>query len=484
MKSSTTRKRRKPRGQPKNIFGVASGPVVVGLAILVAFALFFSFVLGGAIHSDAAPAAGAAIVPVPVAGVEQAVNIRGAAAPIKLHEARTRMTHDLGSDRDLPHVFPRLPHLPPFAPIANAEKLAQDTLDGSNPTIAGVAAVINNFLGVLHEENIKNSKAKADIPVLQESYFRLAKEYLRPFDAAYRNKPIFPVREDDSVFISLAAFREHLLGQTLRSAFSEAKHPEKLYVGAIIQNCFGMNGIQCKTGLQVIGKNEQGRDMTKISDAPPDANGIEEFCTDPQFKQYCDAGQVRVIYQHDTDALGPAIARYYASKLWGGETFFMQMDAHLEFATGWDQKYIAEAKAANSFPKVVLSAYPPGFTNFGTFKGGTPGARLCVCEFSSSQAENKIIRINAGENTKKDTPRPTQIAFIAAGFFFARAEFLTDVPFDPFLPWCFMGEEIALSMRAWTQGWDIYAPRQNLIAHQYRPVECHCYYIVLLFVSY
>jgi len=32
-----------------------------------------------------------------------------------------------------------------------------------------------------------------------------------------------------------------------------------------------------------------------------------------------------------------------------------------------------------------------------------------------------------------------------------------------------MGEEIALSMRAWTAGWDIYAPRKNLIAHQYRP---------------
>jgi hypothetical protein len=26
-----------------------------------------------------------------------------------------------------------------------------------------------------------------------------------------------------------------------------------------------------------------------------------------------------------------------------------------------------------------------------------------------------------------------------------------------------------LSMRAWTHGWDIYAPRRNWIAHQYRP---------------
>ena len=32
-----------------------------------------------------------------------------------------------------------------------------------------------------------------------------------------------------------------------------------------------------------------------------------------------------------------------------------------------------------------------------------------------------------------------------------------------------MGEKIALSLRAWTAGWDIYAPRKNWIAHQYRP---------------
>ena len=96
--------------------------------------------------------------------------------------------------------------------------------------------------------------------------------------------------------------------------------------------------------------------------------------------------------------------------------------------------------------------------------------------------------------SQADAPRPTQVAFIAAGFFFARSEFLMDVPFDPYVrkyegalkgmfdflddtnvhylhfsAWCFMGEEIALSMRAWTAGWDIYAPRKNLIAHQYRP---------------
>ena len=32
-----------------------------------------------------------------------------------------------------------------------------------------------------------------------------------------------------------------------------------------------------------------------------------------------------------------------------------------------------------------------------------------------------------------------------------------------------MGEEIMLSMRGWRHGWDIYPPRMNWIAHQYRP---------------
>jgi len=99
----------------------------------------------------------------------------------------------------------------------------------------------------------------------------------------------------------------------------------------------------------------------------------------------------------------------------------------------------------------------------------TAGARLCTCEFSTSDVEQQIIRINTGVGYRGHEEQPTQIPFIAAGFFFTPAGFLVDVPFDPYMPWCFMGEESMLSMRAWTHGWDIYAPRKNWIAHQYRP---------------
>jgi hypothetical protein len=42
-----------------------------------------------------------------------------------------------------------------------------------------------------------------------------------------------------------------------------------------------------------------------------------------------------------------------------------------------------------------------------------------------------------------------------------------EVPFDPYLPFIFMGEEIILSMRFWTAGFDIYGPTVDVLKHEY-----------------
>lgn len=380
--------------------------------------------------------------------------------------------------QETPHLIPKLPYLPIFAEIENGDKLIDDLLHHNKPTIAGIVAFLNKYLAQLHEQNKKISEKehrdttgqKINEMYFVESYFNLTSKVIDPFEDAYRGRTIFPIRDDESIFVSLAAFREHLLGKSMMSAFDNAKDPSKLFIGAVVQNCYGLDGVVCKTGLEVIGKDKNGRDMTSVSPKPPDANGIEEFCTHEKYKKYCENGQVRVVYLHDTDALGPQTARYYASKLWGGETYIMQMDAHLEFAPEWEQYYIDEAKASLNYPKSVLSAYPPGFKEYdGQFKGGGRGERLCGAHFSDSPVEHHILRIEQRGQTPFDAKRPTQIPFIAAGFFFAHSSWLQDVPFDPYAPWCFMGEEIALSIRSWTHGWNIYAPRKNVIAHQYRP---------------
>ena len=149
----------------------------------------------------------------------------------------------------------------------------------------------------------------------------------------------------------------------------------------------------------------------------------------------------------------------------------MQGDSHLRFAPDWDKLYKEELRLAGSYPKAVLSTYPAAFNQDDPpYLGGTKSPRLCTCEFPGDEGKHSMIRINTQGNCKEeDAGAPTQIAYIAAGFFFARSEFLADVPFDPYLPWIFMGEEIALSLRAYTSGWYAYAPRKDWIAHQYRP---------------
>eukprot|EP00547_Thalassionema_nitzschioides_P001033 CAMPEP_0194209722 /NCGR_PEP_ID=MMETSP0156-20130528/7738_1 /TAXON_ID=33649 /ORGANISM="Thalassionema nitzschioides, Strain L26-B" /LENGTH=550 /DNA_ID=CAMNT_0038936933 /DNA_START=136 /DNA_END=1789 /DNA_ORIENTATION=+ len=403
----------------------------------------------------------------------------------KQHSNRITTTAVSSSSSSLPHVSllmnnkDGIPLLPIFAPIPNGKQRAAETLSGT-PSMAGIVHILQTFLQKLRTSNLylQQQGVKDDQQVL-ENFFRIAKQQLQPLENQYQGASIFPIRDDDSIFISLAAYRETLLSDTMEYAFSRAKHPEQLNVGAIVQNCFGTvredgtidsSGNPCKTGLEVVGKNTMGRDQTKISDAPPDPNGVADFCSKPQFRKYCESGQVRVLYVHASESLGPTMARYYASKLWNGETYFVQVDSHLQFAQDWDQKYIDELHATSNYPQSVLSSYPPGFSGHSSTATvrESPGARLCSCE-TRADDPNPIVRINTGVGYHGGEAKPTQIPFIAAGFFFARSEFLMDVPFDPYLPWCFMGEEIALSLRAWTSGWNIYAPRKNLISHQYRP---------------
>jgi [Skp1-protein]-hydroxyproline N-acetylglucosaminyltransferase len=390
------------------------------------------------------------------------------------------------------HLIPHIPIFPLFNSISNAEDHIASLLDG-RPSMVGVVALLQKFLSALHDSNMEVINTEASSQTMLDNFFRLTEKIIKPFDNAYKGKLIFPVREDGSIFISIAAFREFYLLETLVSAFKNAKNPEKVFVGAVVQNCFGKlledgtldtSGAPCFSGPQYAGKGKNGKDIRKVNDAPVDKNGIEAFCALPDYEQYCKNGQIRVLYMHHIDGQGPSMARYYASKLWGGENFFMQIDSHLRFAHEWDAKYITDAELTLNYPKSVLSAYPPGFeqvrfipkhmnVDFSKIDNETviesPGCRLCRC--GTPKGVNPIIHITQTKSYEGNVKRPAQTPFLGAGLVFAHGDFLKDIPFDPYLPWTFMGEEILLSMRAWTHGWNIYAPRKNLIIHQYRPAK-------------
>jgi len=57
--------------------------------------------------------------------------------------------------------------------------------------------------------------------------------------------------------------------------------------------------------------------------------------------------------------------------------------------------------------------------------------------------------------------------FWAAGLSFSRGHFVSRVPYDCCLPMVFQGEEISMGVRAWTHGYDHYAPIRSVVFHEY-----------------
>lgn len=262
-------------------------------------------------------------------------------------------------------------------------------------------------------------------------------------------------REDGSVFLSVVSFRDEYCLDTLKGAFAKAKNPEKLFVGLVQQNC---EDETCRSGVLEGGKME---------DVKPDPDCYVLFCSSEIGKKYCDGGHVRLLRMKEHESLGPYMARYFASKLWAGEEWYMQIDSHMTFLQDWDALSIEMLKKAPS-AKPVISHYPPPHTADLVEKSKVAAPRLCGPIFATSDLESQIIRLEGSYNydaIKLDTPRFAP--FIAAGYLVAHSDMLREVPFDPFLPYIFMGEEILLSARLWTSGYDIFSPTISLLGHHY-----------------
>jgi len=101
-----------------------------------------------------------------------------------------------------------------------------------------------------------------------------------------------------------------------------------------------------------------------------------------------------------------------------------------------------------------------------------PGARLCGPVISKTANEGEITRFLIEAYYDKVQLKYPRFAPVAgAGFFLAHSGLLKEVPFDPFLPWIFMGEELILSARLWTHGYDIYSPTQPVVTHRYKRLD-------------
>jgi len=237
----------------------------------------------------------------------------------------------------------------------------------------------------------------------------------------------------NSIFVSIASYRDDVCPDTLSSLYEMANKPENVFVGICQQNKKSSEDKDCLDSIT----NFKYKDNVRI-------NRIE-----------------------NTEAKGPTYARYICSTLYKDEEYYLQIDSHSKFVKDWDIKcinMINEIKEKKISQKPVLSHYPKEISDYQNHKESDKNIlpRICKPFFNTRD----MISFMGSEvlDTKNEyylTP------FIAGGMMFCESYFLKELPYDPNLPYIFVGEEILHSIRYYTNGWDIFTPKENIVFHEY-----------------
>ena len=237
-----------------------------------------------------------------------------------------------------------------------------------------------------------------------------------------------PIKKD-TIFISIASYRDEVCNSTLKSIYSMASNPKNIFCGVVQQN-----------------------DASSDNDCLLESTDsiVTENVTMMRIKHY--------------EAKGPCWARYLATTLWSGQEYFLQIDSHSKFVKNWDKKCIQMMKRLrdNGVKKAVISHYPKSIEDYGDISKVTEVTRMCQSFFN-----NRDMISFLGAGTEESNNDFYETPYVAGGFMLSSYTLLDDVPYDPNLDFLFVGEEIGHSIRIWTSGYNIYTPSENIVYHEY-----------------
>ena len=133
----------------------------------------------------------------------------------------------------------------------------------------------------------------------------------------------------ETIFLMIASYRDFQCHETITSAFQNADHPERLFVGAVEQAIPGDTGCMF----------------------------TEESCESNPSQMICKyKNQISVFKMDAHMATGPVTARHIGDRMYRGEYYVMQMDAHCQFIRHWDVLLINQWLSTKN-EMAVLSSY-------------------------------------------------------------------------------------------------------------------------------
>jgi len=135
----------------------------------------------------------------------------------------------------------------------------------------------------------------------------------------------------ETIFVSVASYRDYQCTSTVEDIFIRAKYPQRIRVAVIDQIAKEVNDKVCLPTKQ-------------DCELAPD----QILC---QYSQLID------VYEMDASlAVGPVFARHLGHRMYRGEYFAMQVDAHVSFVQDWDEDVVQQWKSAQN-EMAILTVY-------------------------------------------------------------------------------------------------------------------------------
>jgi hypothetical protein len=228
-------------------------------------------------------------------------------------------------------------------------------------------------------------------------------------------------KKDNKIFVSVASYRDSQCPITIEELINKSDKPENLVIVVCQQN-------NDKEDIECINNNLNKKGAT-----------------------------IKLIIMDYMNARGPTFARYLIQQEWQGEQYYLQIDSHTRFVDSWDTKCINELnkvinKTSNN--KICLSNY------------------VSTYDINTNQLNNKSLRnyMYISEIDKNDGfPRfysqfidkldePKKSYGWSGCFSFSLSNIINDVPYEPYSPFIFFGEEMDMLARLISSGWKIYVP--------------------------
>jgi hypothetical protein len=228
-----------------------------------------------------------------------------------------------------------------------------------------------------------------------------------------------------TLYVQIPAYRDTELGATLADLYRKAERPEALRVGVLWQRA-------------------EDESLPRAVRRLPNLELIE-------------------IPFHRSR--GCNWARNLLQDRWRGERYTMFLDSHHRFARGWDRMLIemhGQLRAAG-VERPLLTAYLPPYDPL-----NHPRNRRCrpYKIFPIRREDGLLIHLtsHAIPHWRRLTA-PVRAEFLSAHLIFADGRFNADLRWDPQI--YFAGDEVAMSLRAHTSGYDLYHPHRVIGWHAY-----------------